>query len=327
MPRLTKPAKASTSVAEKTQDEPSTDEESSCSHQEQDPGVIIQPSQTQLLPNMFIPYIEGPKMDWTVNDGLYNRFFKWHLKCENILECELAMLPEKKQCKKMIAWSGDFGMDQYVSWNLSTDALMLDTIWEKFEEFCKWQSNEVRDRFNLLTSFQQANKPVDEWYYTVQTLVSLVKYPPQKQPQSLTGTSFGFSWKMRNLSLRQWQQHRPGQVSCIQGHVTCKENGEFKGDCQAHQGGGKCPPGGSDQFDEASMYRPPRQESTRRENPLWSLDHPVTRMIQVTGKVITRKLWCQECLQEQGEMSNMWRFKRHWRFPVSSQEVSMQILS
>ena len=35
----------------------------------------------------------------------------------------------------MIAWSGDFGMDQYVSWNLSTDELMLDTIWERFEEF------------------------------------------------------------------------------------------------------------------------------------------------------------------------------------------------
>ena len=128
---------------------------------------------------MFMPYIEGPKMDWTVNDGLYHRFLKWHLKCENILECELAMLPEKRQCKKVIAWSGDFGMDQYVSWNLSTDELMLDTIWEKFEEFCKPQSNEVRARFDLLTSFQQGNKSVDEWYNAVQTQVALAKYPPE----------------------------------------------------------------------------------------------------------------------------------------------------
>ena len=45
---------------------------------------------------MFIPYIEGPKMDWTVNDSLYHRFLKWKLKCENILDCELAMLPEAK---------------------------------------------------------------------------------------------------------------------------------------------------------------------------------------------------------------------------------------
>ena len=62
--------------------------------------------------NVYMPCIEGPVMDWTVNDGLYNRFLKWKLKCENILECELAMLPEARKCKKMIAWSGDFGLEQ-----------------------------------------------------------------------------------------------------------------------------------------------------------------------------------------------------------------------
>ena len=62
-------------------------------------------------------------MDWTVNDGLYNRFLKWKLKCENILECELAMLPEARKCKKVIAWSDDFGLDQYISWNLCNEEL------------------------------------------------------------------------------------------------------------------------------------------------------------------------------------------------------------
>ena len=61
---------------------------------------------------MFMPYIEGPKMDWTVNDGLYHRVLKWSLKCENILECALAMLTERRQCKKVMAKSGAFGMDQ-----------------------------------------------------------------------------------------------------------------------------------------------------------------------------------------------------------------------
>ena len=116
---------------------------------------------------MFMPYIEGSKMNGTVNDGLYHRFLKWHLKCENILECELAMLPERRQSKKVIAWSGDFVMDQYVSWNLFSEELMLDTIWEKFEEFCKPQSNELRARFDLLTSFWQGNKLGDEWYNAV----------------------------------------------------------------------------------------------------------------------------------------------------------------
>ena len=133
---------------------------------------------------MFMPYIESPKMDWTVNDGLYNRSLKWHLKCENILECELAMLPEKRQCKKVIAWSGDFGMDQYVSRNLSTDESMLDTIWERFEEFCKPQSNEVRARFDLLTSFQQGNNSVDEWYKAVQPRLLWLSVPRNSQDPS-----------------------------------------------------------------------------------------------------------------------------------------------
>ena len=67
--------------------------------------IFLQQSQAQLIPNMFMPYIEGPKIDWTVYDGLYNRFLKWHLKCENILECELVKLSERRKCKKVIAWS------------------------------------------------------------------------------------------------------------------------------------------------------------------------------------------------------------------------------
>ena len=77
----------------------------------------FQPSTSQpqsFVQPMFMPYIEGPKMDWTVNDSLYHKFLKWKLKCENILDCELAMLPESKKCKRVIAWSRDFGMDQYV---------------------------------------------------------------------------------------------------------------------------------------------------------------------------------------------------------------------
>ena len=101
-----------------------------------------------------MPYKEGPKMDWIVNDALYHRFLKWKLKCENIPDCELAMLPESKKCKKVIAWSGDFGMDQYVSWCFPTEDICLDTIWSKYEDFGKQQANEVKARFDLLTSFR-----------------------------------------------------------------------------------------------------------------------------------------------------------------------------
>ena len=101
------------------------------------------------------------------------------IKVQNIPECGLAALPEPKQCKKVIAWSGNFGMDQYVSWGLTKEELKLDTIWTQSEEFCKPQSNEVCTRFDLLTSFFQRSKSVDEWYNSVQAQVNLAKYPPE----------------------------------------------------------------------------------------------------------------------------------------------------
>ena len=103
--------------------------------------VIEQPStsQVQCISAMYMPYTEGPKMDGTVNDGLYHRFLELKLKCESIFNCELAMLPDLKMCKIVIAWSGNIGMGQYVSWSLPADELNVDTIWSKYEDFCNPQ--------------------------------------------------------------------------------------------------------------------------------------------------------------------------------------------
>ena len=122
------------------------DQENSSSHQEKEMHILEQQSSTsqvQCVPHMYMSYIECHMMDWTVNDGLYHRFLKWKLRCENISDCELAMLPEPTKCKKVVAWSGDFAMDQYVSWCLLADKLNLETIWSKYEEFGKLLVNEV----------------------------------------------------------------------------------------------------------------------------------------------------------------------------------------
>ena len=150
------------------------------------------------VPAMFMPYIEGPKMNWTMDDGLYHRFLKWHLKRETILECELAALPEKQKCQKVIAWLGDFGMDLYVSWSLPKEEVTLDTIWDRSEEFSKPQSNEGRACFNLLTSFHQGNRNVDKWYNAVQAQVNLAKYPSETA-KILHRDIFWFFYERRRL--------------------------------------------------------------------------------------------------------------------------------
>ena len=102
---------------------------------------------------MMVPYVEGPKMDWTIDDALHSRFVRWKIKCDNILDCELAILQGNAKCKKVIQWSGDAGLDMYISWALPTADMTLQGIWSRFEEFCKPQSNAVCAQFDLLTSF------------------------------------------------------------------------------------------------------------------------------------------------------------------------------
>ena len=78
-----------------------------------------------------------------------------------------------------MAWSGDFGIDQYISWDLSPEEICLEVIWKKFEELCKLQTNEIRARFDLLTSFRQGEHSVDEWYNAVQVQINLARYPQE----------------------------------------------------------------------------------------------------------------------------------------------------
>ena len=89
------------------------------------------------------------------------------------------MLSESRKCKKVLGWSGDFGLDQYTLWNVSSEDVTIEIIWKKFEEFCKPQANEVRARFDLLTSFRQGDLSVDQWYNAVQAQGVLAKYPQE----------------------------------------------------------------------------------------------------------------------------------------------------
>ena len=68
-----------------------------------------------------VPYVDGLKMDWTIDEALHSRFVRWKIKCENILDCKLAILQESANCKKVIQWSGDAGLDMYISWALPTE--------------------------------------------------------------------------------------------------------------------------------------------------------------------------------------------------------------
>ena len=47
-------------------------------------------------------YIDGPKMDWSMDDGLYSHFQDWKLECEPILDGELAEIVEPQKVNTLI---------------------------------------------------------------------------------------------------------------------------------------------------------------------------------------------------------------------------------
>ena len=170
---------------------------------------------------------------------MYHRFLKWHLKSENILECKLAALPEWQQCKKVIAWSGDFGINQYVSWCLSAEELNVDTIWGMFEEFCKPQSNEVRAHFDLPTGFRQGIRSVDEWYNALHAQVSLAKYPPETF-RILNRDIFWFFLCDEEFVSRTINDENVDldKFPASKVATACKKNGKLKGNYMPYQTSG-----------------------------------------------------------------------------------------
>ena len=93
-------------------DHNSTDSaDTSDSDHNQDPDVSFHPvAPPNQVPAMYMPYIEGPKMNWTVNDWSLPQISEMAIEVQTILDCKLANLPTKQKCQKIIAWSGDFGM-------------------------------------------------------------------------------------------------------------------------------------------------------------------------------------------------------------------------
>ena len=98
MPKSKNSAKPQPSALQEEEAErPSHPEESVSSDQESDTEVSFHTIQPQAPPHfpptMYMSYIEGPCMDWTVNDGLYHRILKWRLKCEKHTRMQACSTP------------------------------------------------------------------------------------------------------------------------------------------------------------------------------------------------------------------------------------------
>ena len=94
-------------------------------------------------------YIDGPKMDWSIDDGLYSCFQDWKLECELILDGELAEIAEPWKVNTLIQWAGSFGLKNLKVWQKDKTNLTLTFIWNEFETYCKPHSTRVQNQLTM----------------------------------------------------------------------------------------------------------------------------------------------------------------------------------
>ena len=83
---------------------------------------------------------------------------------------------EAHKSKTFLHWSSDKGLELYQSWGIDSDDVTLQVIWDKFEECCKSQANELHAQYDLLKQLKQGNKSCDEYYALLQNQLALCRY-------------------------------------------------------------------------------------------------------------------------------------------------------
>ena len=126
-------------------------------------------------------YIDDPKMDWSMDDGLYSHFQDWKLECELILDGELAEIVEPQKVNTLIQWAGSFGLKNLKVWQKDKTNLTLTFIWNEFETYCKPHSNELQARYKLFKQLSQGTTPCDDWYTTVQNQLTMCNYKAETE--------------------------------------------------------------------------------------------------------------------------------------------------
>ena len=144
------------------------------------------------------PFIQGPSMDWTMDDGLYSHFQTWKISCNLILDSELCELSEVRRVNTLLRWSGDFGIKKLKSWQKEPSQLMLNFIWGEYESYCKPQSNELHARYDVLKKLTQGSLPADDWM-TNSNHSSTFAITNQRRRRCYSGTYSCLAYRMSHL--------------------------------------------------------------------------------------------------------------------------------
>ena len=141
----------------------------------------------------------GPKLDWTRDNQMYERYRIWRKKVEFIFCSALADSTPKQLVSYLKYWMGDQGIPLIEKWESTgkldysnsretpateggrrkalSSGYKLQTYWDLLDEEFKPKGNKLLSIIELWTHSKQGDKPLNQWLTQTYNLVNICKYP------------------------------------------------------------------------------------------------------------------------------------------------------
>ena len=141
----------------------------------------------------------GPKLDWTRDNQMFERYRIWKKKVEFIFCSALADATPKQLVSYLKYWMGDQGIPLIEKWEstgkldysnaeetpateggrrrILSSGYKLQTYWDLLDEEFKPKGNKLLSIIELWTRCKQGDKALNQWLTHVYNLVNICKYP------------------------------------------------------------------------------------------------------------------------------------------------------
>ena len=141
----------------------------------------------------------GPKLDWTRDNQMFERYRIWKRKLEFIFCSALSDATPKQLVSYLNYWMGDQGIPLIEKWEstgkldysnaeetpateggrrrILSSRYKLQTYWDLLDEEFKPKGNKLLSIIELWTRCKQGDKALNQWLTHVYNLVNICKYP------------------------------------------------------------------------------------------------------------------------------------------------------
>ena len=141
----------------------------------------------------------GPKLDWTRDNQMYERYRIWRKKVEFNFCSALADSTPKQLVSYLKYWMGDQGIPLIEKWESTgkldysnaketpateggrrrtlSSGYKVQTYWDLLDEEFKPKGNKLLSIIELWTRSKQGDKPLNQWLTQIYNLVNICKYP------------------------------------------------------------------------------------------------------------------------------------------------------